>query len=281
MSAAARRPRVAILMYHSIAASSTPSLRHLTVDPSQFDEQLAALRGAGARLVVVDDVPGILAGAGHADGRPTVAITIDDGLADVATGALPALARYDAQATLFVPTAFVGASAGWLRGDDGNRPMLGWSALAELAGAGMEIGSHGHRHLAADVNDPELIRADALRSRAELQDRLGRDVRSFGFPFGYGPPAARMAVRRAGFAQACVVADLPAQAGEDRFALPRLDVGPHMTPEALLSVVRHRPSSPARWRARARQRVWTVGRRRLGWGPPEAGIVTTATVAPR
>ena len=281
MNAAAHRPRVAILMYHSIAASSTASLRDLTVDPSQFDEQLAALRGAGARLVGVDEVPGLLAGHAHADGGPTVAITIDDGLADVATDALPVLARYDAPATLFVPTAFVGASAGWLRGEEARRPMLEWSALTELADAGMEIGSHGHRHLAADVNDPELIRADALRSRAELQDRLGREIRSFGFPFGYGPPAARAAVRRAGFAQACVVADLPAQAGDDRFALPRLHVGPETTPEALLRLVHHRPSSPARWRARAKQRVWTVGRRRLGWGPPEAGIATAPTPVPR
>jgi peptidoglycan/xylan/chitin deacetylase (PgdA/CDA1 family) len=281
MSAALDPARVAILMYHSIAASTTPSLRHLTVDPSQFDEQVAALRGAGARLVAVDDVPGILAAPRHIAGPPTVAITIDDGLADVATGALPVLARYEAPATLFVPTAFVGATARWLPGADGRRPMLGWPALSEIADAGVEIGSHGHRHLAGDVNDPDLIRADALRSRAELEDRLGREIRSFGFPFGYGPPEARTAVRRAGFAQACVAAGLPAQAGEDRFALPRLHVGPQTTPDALLSLIRHRPSSPARWRARAKQRVWTVGRRRLGWGPPEAGIETNPALATR
>jgi peptidoglycan/xylan/chitin deacetylase (PgdA/CDA1 family) len=279
MSAAAAH--VAILMYHSIGAPSTESLRELTVEPSQFDDQLATLHDAGTRFVTVDEVPALLADPAAADGRPTVAVTIDDGLADLATGAVPALARYRAPATLFVPTAFVGATASWLRGDDGRRPMITWPALAELADAGLEVGSHGHRHLASDVNHPDLVRTDALRSRAQLEDRLGRPIRSFCFPFGYGPPAAREAVRRAGFAQACVIADLPAQSGDDRFALPRLHVGPQTTPAALLALVRRRPAPPARWWSHAKQGVWTVGRRRAGWGPPEAGVMTTPTSTSR
>jgi peptidoglycan/xylan/chitin deacetylase (PgdA/CDA1 family) len=280
MSTAAHRAQVAILMYHSIAASTTPSLRDLTVDPSEFDEHLAALRDAGARLVVIGDVPGILAAADD-DDRLTVAVTIDDGLADAASGALPALARYRAPATLFVPTAFVGANAGWLRGADGRRSMLDWSELADVADAGIEVGSHGHRHLAGDVNDSDLVRADALRSRVELENRLGREIRSFSFPFGYGPVRARAAIRQAGFSQACVVMGLPAQTGDDRFALPRLHVRPRTTAGALAALVRHCPSPTARWSARARQRAWTVGRVRLGWGPPEAGVVTTPSSAPR
>jgi peptidoglycan/xylan/chitin deacetylase (PgdA/CDA1 family) len=281
MSAARHPGCVAILMYHSIAAASTRSLRELTVDPSQFDEHVSALKDAGARFVAVDDVPAALADDTAADGPLTVAITIDDAFADAATGALPALARLGAPATLFVPTGFVGGTAAWLRGADGRRPMLSWSGVAELADAGLEIGSHGHGHLACDVNHPDLVRADATRSRAELEDRLGRPIRSFGFPFGYGPPSAREAIRAAGFAQACVVADLPAQTGEDRFALPRLHVGPQTTPAALLALVRRRPAPPARWWSHAKQRVWTVGRRRAGWGPPEAGVATALTPAPR
>jgi peptidoglycan/xylan/chitin deacetylase (PgdA/CDA1 family) len=260
---------VAILMYHGV---STGGADELTVDPSLFDEHVAALRGAGVRLVTVDQVPGVLA---EAERELTAAITIDDGLADVASGALPALTRHRAQATLFVPTSFVGGTAAWLRGDDARRPMLSWSALAEIAAAGHEIGSHGHRHLACDVNHRDLVRSDACDSRAMLEDRLGRPVRSFGFPFGYAPSSAREAIRAAGFVQACAVAGLPAASGDDRFALPRLHVGPRTTPAALLEMVQRRPASPTRWWANAKQRVWTVGRRHAGWGPPEAGVVTT------
>jgi peptidoglycan/xylan/chitin deacetylase (PgdA/CDA1 family) len=263
----------AILMYHSIATHTTSGFGGLTVDPARFAEHVAALRDAGVRLVTADAAAGGLAAPDPTDRRPTVAITIDDALADAASGAAPALADHGVPATLFVPTAYVGGHAGWLRGVDAQRPLLDWSAIAQLADAGWEIGSHGHRHLACDVNRPDVVRADAAHSRVLLEDRLGRAVHSFGFPFGYGPPAARRAIRAAGFAQACVVADLPAEPQDDRFALPRLHVGPEMTPERLVALVQRRAGAPRRAWALGKQRVWTAGRRWAGWGPPEAGVV--------
>jgi peptidoglycan/xylan/chitin deacetylase (PgdA/CDA1 family) len=262
--AAAPVEAVAILMYHSIATSSTASFRHLTVDPMLFDEQLDALRGAGVRLLPVDAVPRVLAGAIPPDGSVFAAVTIDDGLADVITGAAGPLARHAVPATVFIPTVYVGGAATFLSGDDAHRPLVGWQEIADLADAGLEIGSHGHRHLASDVNSSARVREDAVRSRLELEDRLGRAIHSFAYPFGYAPPAARRAIRQAGFGQACAVADLPAQAGDDRFALPRLHVRPETTPERLLSLVRHRPPSAARWWAHVKQQMWTEGRRWAG-----------------
>lgn len=269
-SVPATSPGVAILMYHSIARSTTPFFRPYTVDPRLFDEHIAALLDADCRLVTVADVPGLLAEGGGADGRTAVAISIDDGLADEATAVL---ARRRTPASLFVPTAYVGGTARWLPGDDGDRPILGWSALSELDEAGLEIGSHGHLHLAADINEPELVRDDAARSRDELQTHLGRAVNSYAYPFGFWTPAARRAVRAAGFSQACAIMDLPAVTGDDPFALPRLFVGEETTPELLVQLVNSRPIGLARRRAELGQRIWRTGRRWARWGPPEASVV--------
>jgi peptidoglycan/xylan/chitin deacetylase (PgdA/CDA1 family) len=277
MSPTPSPPGVAILMYHSIAPVTTPPFRELTIAPSLFAEHLAALGESGCRLVTVAEVPDRLREP-RADG-PLVAISIDDGLADLATGAAPALAAHGVPATLFVPSAYVDRTAAWLSGEDGWRPLLSWSALAELAGAGLEIGSHGHLHLAADVNDPMLVREDALRSRRELEQHLAQPVCSYAYPFGYRTPAAGAAVARAGFAQACAVADLPAIAGEDRFALPRLHVGPSTTPEELVALVRHRPARALRRWAHAKQSLWRAGRRLAGWGPAGAGVLPPEPLA--
>ncbi len=255
---------VAVLLYHSIAAATTPSFAKLTVDPSLFEEHLTALREHSPEVIPFGEVPAALA-----DRRRAVAITIDDGLADVAAAA-PALLRRGLPATLFVPSGYVGACASWMRGEDGKRPMLSWGALEELARAGFEIGSHGRLHLAADVNPPELVRRDAAESKAELEQRVGQAVLSFAYPFGYHTPCAHLAVRDAGFAQACVTGELPAQAGDNRWALPRLQVAHGTTPEALLAMVGWQPTAAARRWAHAKQRVWRAGRRWAGWGPPEA-----------
>jgi peptidoglycan/xylan/chitin deacetylase (PgdA/CDA1 family) len=263
------RGSVAVLVYHSIAAATTPSFERLTVEPALFEEHLTALREDQAEVIGFSQVPAALA-----EGRRAVAITIDDGLADAGDAACPALLRHGLTATLFVPTAFVGATASWLGGEDARRPMLSWAGLGDLAQAGFEIGSHSDRHLAADLNPPGLVRRDALASRAELEKHLGRPALSFAYPFGYHSPGGRRAVREAGFEQACVVGDLPARAGDDCWALPRLQVNGGTTPEELLAMIRWLPSAAERGWAHLKQRAWHAGRRLGAFGPPEARRIT-------
>lgn len=262
---------IAVLTYHSIAVETTGPFAHLTVDPGLFDEHLAALREHGVDVIPFCDVPGALAAR-----RSAVTITIDDGLEDAADNACPTLTRHGLPATLFIPTAYVGATSAWLPGDDAWRPMCSWDTLADIARGGFEIGSHGHMHLAADINSPEVVHHDARVSRIALEDHLGHGVASFAYPFGYHGRPARAAVRAAGFAQACAVGDLPARAGDDRWALPRLQVLNHTTPEALLELVARRPARTARGWAHSKQTVWRAGRRWAGWGPTEAGRVRGA-----
>jgi peptidoglycan/xylan/chitin deacetylase (PgdA/CDA1 family) len=259
---------VAVLTYHSISARTTPSFAALTVDPSLFAEQLAALGDDGLDVIPFGAVPAALA-----SGRDAVVISIDDGLAD-GQNAVTRLRRQGLPATLFVPTGFVGGRSSWLTGEDGRRAMLSWSALTDLAQDGFEIGSHGRMHIAADINRPEVVGRDARASRIELEDHLGCDVRSFAYPFGYHTARARRAVRAAGFAQACAVGDLPACAADDRWALPRLQVWSGTSPEALLAMVSRRPLGAMRAWAHAKQTVWRAGRRWAGWGPLEAQRVT-------
>ncbi|HTU84417.1 MAG TPA: polysaccharide deacetylase family protein [Solirubrobacteraceae bacterium] len=259
---------VAVLTYHSIGAQTTGPLAHLTVDPAMFDEHLAALREHDLDVIPFREVPSALVAGARA-----VTITIDDGFADAAENACPALAAYGLPATLFIPTAYVGATSGWLPGDDAWRPMCSWREIAEIARAGFEIGSHGHLHLAADINSTTLVQHDAWASRVELEEHLGQAVTSFAYPFGYHAGPARAAVRAAGFAQACAVADLPAHARADRWALPRLQVRSDTSPEALLELVGRRATRPARGWAYSKQTIWRAGRRWAGWGPIEAGRV--------
>ncbi len=165
------------------------------------------------------------------------------------------------------------ATARWLGGEDGERRLLDWATIEEFSEAGLEVSSHGHRHLAADLNAPEVVREDAAHSKAVLESHLGTEVKSYAYPFGYQTSAARRAVAAAGFSQACTIIELPAIESDDRFALPRLQVGPEMTPESLVRLVNSMPIRLTRRRAELKQRIWHFGRRWAGWGPPEASPV--------
>jgi hypothetical protein len=80
----------------------------------------------------------------------------------------------------------------------------------------------------------------------------------------------------AGFAQTYLTGDLPACADDDRWALLRLQAKSGNASEALLAMVRQQPSRAIPGWAHAKQCFWRAGRRRAGWGPPEARRVDAA-----
>ena len=167
MTAPPRSRRVTTLLYHSFATSTTAAFKELTVDPGLFAEHMAALRETGCRFIRFRDIPTIDADPTQSDGpstRPIVAVTVDDALADVMTGAAPTLLEHHVPATLFVPTAYVGDTSAWLPAEDADRPMCDWEALCDLVASGWEVASHGHRHIAADLSAPATVTADARRA---------------------------------------------------------------------------------------------------------------------
>ena len=271
--AAAGEPRVAILMYHSFAERlASPELRPWTISPSQFAEQIAAMLESGIRLATVGQVPGRL--REDADGRPTAVISIDDAFADVLS-VVGTLVAHDVPATLFVPTHHVGRTADWLTRGDARRPILGWSDLAGLRDVRVELGSHGHRHIAADVNPPRVVFDDARRSVAAFEDHLSMRPVSFAYPFGYEDRAARRAIQEAGFEQACAIRHLAARARDDRFALPRLYVAPTADPETLVRMIIEPRPAVVEHALRAVSRLRTSARTVLPLGPSGSRRVDT------
>jgi peptidoglycan/xylan/chitin deacetylase (PgdA/CDA1 family) len=223
-----------VLMYHSVSAVGGP-LRDLAVPPKRLAEQLAALSAAGYRLVGLSEALDLIA-AGSTE--PLVAVTFDDGYRDFLSEGVPALDSAGARATLYASVGHLGGYAGWLgRSAPDFGPMLTWSELAEVAAAGIEIGSHGLIHHPLDVLPPAQLRAEIVRSRDELEQRLQRPVRSFAYPHGYNGRRVRDAVSAAGHDNATEVGRRLHRPGERRLAIPRLQPTPDHTGPELIALV--------------------------------------------
>jgi peptidoglycan/xylan/chitin deacetylase (PgdA/CDA1 family) len=206
-----------ILMYHGIAdVAADPN--QLCVSPQRFTEQMAWLERSGLRGVSVATLVDAMS-AGQADGM--VAITFDDGYTSVLDTALPELASRGFGATAFIISGLLGRTNEW---DEGPVwPLLDAAGIAELAAAGVEIGSHSatHPHLAGLGAGRQG--AEVTASREQLEDLLSAPVRGFAYPYGSMDEAARYAVGAAGYEYACAVETPLAQLGP--LALPRIYVG--------------------------------------------------------
>ena len=212
---------VPILLYHAIADDTAGPSAPWVISPREFAEHLDALAATGCQPVTVSR---LVAEMSSPDPRPdpgTIAITFDDGFADFASGALPALAERGWPATLYVTTGAIGATTTWL---PERRPMLSWSALRDVAGAGIEIGAHTVHHPQLDVLPLDRARREIVESRATLEDGLGAPVETFAYPHGYHDQRVRRLVVDAGFRSGCAVRHWFSSAHDDRFALSRVMV---------------------------------------------------------
>jgi peptidoglycan/xylan/chitin deacetylase (PgdA/CDA1 family) len=230
---------VPTLMYHSIGGSD-----RLAVAPEVFAENLAYLREHRFTPISLS----VLArwvderAHGRADTRlpeRPVLITFDDGYGDAHEHALPILDRYGFPAAVFVTT-------GWMR-QPGTRAvtrppgrMLTWTQVRELAEHGIEIGAHSHSHAQLDQLRDTDLRNELRHSRGMLEDRLGRSVTTMAYPYGYSSARVRRAVRAAGYAAACAVANRMVDVDADIMALPRLTVRASTSKAAFARVLQGR-----------------------------------------
>ena len=152
----ARTATVAVLVYHSVAATTTRSFARLTIDPDSVRRAPRGVRELAVRVIRFGEVPDAWP-RGRRCGRDLHRRRSRR----CGVGRRPRRSRATGCRPRFRAERLRGWALRWLTGKDGERPTLGWAELSELARAGFEIGSHGRLHLAADVNSAEVVRRDA------------------------------------------------------------------------------------------------------------------------
>jgi peptidoglycan/xylan/chitin deacetylase (PgdA/CDA1 family) len=207
----------AVLMYHSVTRY-TDDPYQVTVSPDRFGHQLRWLRRRGLRGVSVTE---LLAARDRGAGHDLVGLSFDDGYADFTEHVLPALARHGFTATIFVIAGRLGGDNAW-DPEGPRKPLLTARQVRQVAEAGMEIGSHGLRHVSlTSVGDAGLT-AEVENSRVVLQGVSGQPVTGFCYPYGHVGGREVTGVRVAGYDYGCAI--WPSGL-TGRHALPRTYVG--------------------------------------------------------
>lgn len=256
----AHRPGpVAVLMYHSIAADATRKFRRFVVHPGEFAAQMEYLATAGYHPVTTAELAGSRSGA-PLPPRPVV-LTFDDAYTDFYSAAMPVLRAHGFRATLYVPTAYVGATTGFnLSMGEQHRAVLSWQALLDISAEGIEVAAHSHTHPQLDRLPQRVISEEVRRSRRLLEDKLGLAVDGFAYPFGYWNRAVRAAVDADGYRYACAVDDLITAPDDDVLTLPRLTVNAGIGVTGFARLLQARPTQTGRRLAAAKRLVWRAVR---------------------
>jgi peptidoglycan/xylan/chitin deacetylase (PgdA/CDA1 family) len=135
------------------------------------------IRKAGYATLFPSDIPPWLETA-----TPTskaVCLTFDDGYENFLTEAFPVLREFDFKSTVYIPTGLVGCT-----GPNGCK-LLGWSQIRELAGAGVNFGSHTVTHQKMECLSDLEMRKELADSKNSLEGFLGREIWDFSHPYAF------------------------------------------------------------------------------------------------
>jgi peptidoglycan/xylan/chitin deacetylase (PgdA/CDA1 family) len=214
-----------ILLYHSIARAAGHKFLPFIVRPDDFAAQMSLLREFGCTPLTISQLAAAIQNPAAELPEYPVAITFDDGFADFYDEALPILQRFGFSATLYVATAYVASQSRWLGAlGEGDRPMMTWEMLREARQAGVEIGAHSHTHTELDILDEASAFEEIQQPKTLLEDRLGAEVASFAYPYGYHSERTMALVQGAGYQSACAVNQALSFRGDNVFALSRITV---------------------------------------------------------
>lgn len=232
-----------VLCYHDFREK--PSKWSIT--PQRLEAHIQTLKALGFTFLTLGEAVKLL--TGQWKGNPpkrAVVITVDDGFRSAYSVLFPLLKRYGVKATLFVYTDWI----------DKNLGALTWEQLREMAQSGLvEIASHTVTHayprkLKRKLNGEQYKRKmewEFVKSKAELEQRLGIKVEGLAYPGGYADGTLKGLAQRTGYKWAAVINPKPLTVGFDRYAIPRYGVSAETTVEALKAWVIRQPATLIRY----------------------------------
>ena len=209
-----------ILTFHDIGNKVDLSINRTTV--SGFDSILDYLKENGFNGTSLSQQR-------H---EKDVALTFDDGWESFYKNAFPVLQKYNFSATVFVVTDYIGKFSAW---DYQKKRHLNWKQISELSAAGIEIASHSATHTDLRGLNDSRLRHEIINSKKTLEDKLGKPVKYFSYPFGRYDNRAMEMIRTAGYENAYILTG-----GGDDYALARHSVYLYDTPYSIyLKLMKH------------------------------------------
>ena len=162
----------AILTYHSLDTSGSV----ISTRPELFRAHIESLVKRGIPATFLDSVL-------HAP--LAVALTFDDGYENFAEVALPLLSQYRIPATVFVVSSLCGRFNVWdTSGRSPRLRLMSWETLRSLPADLVSLGAHSVSHADLTQLSMEELESELQESRTEIEQRTGRRVPHFAYPYG-------------------------------------------------------------------------------------------------
>lgn len=193
-----------ILMYHAIGMPHE-SANLFVMTARRFAAQMAWLKKLGYHPISLAEFLACQRDRRFPPAR-SVVITFDDGYTDNYSQAFPILRKHNIPATIFLVSGYVGLANHWdADGPLHGRLLMSWSEIQQMSAQGVYFGAHTRTHPRLTTLSSFQAKEEITWSRRGLEDKLGRPVTLFAYPYGEYDPSIQAMVQESGFTASCTI----------------------------------------------------------------------------
>ncbi len=187
------KKQVPVLCYHHIREPKPgqgDSYKAYAVSPSQFADQMKALKDSGYETILPDQLYDYLVHDGPLPAKP-VMLTFDDTDEEQFTVAYPDMKKYGFKGVFFIMTVSI------------NRPhYMTKDQIKQLSDDGNAVESHTWDHHMVTKYQGDDWNIQFVKPRKTIEDITGKSATYFAYPFGLWNQAAIPELKKAGFKMA-------------------------------------------------------------------------------
>jgi peptidoglycan/xylan/chitin deacetylase (PgdA/CDA1 family) len=208
---------IPIFTYHyvEIVTDKNDFIRkQLSITPRTFERQLIEIKNKCYTPIFVKDIPFLLRGTNNIT-KP-VALTFDDGYRDFYTDVYPLLKKYNAKATIYLVSSFIGA----------NNNYMDKQQINEILKSGLvDIGDHTLHHVDLTKLTQEQLTGEINLSKEILENMYGIKVYTFAYPYGFYNKSIVKILEETGFSTGVSEVKGTIQNKDNLYFLSRISAG--------------------------------------------------------
>ena len=195
-----KKYEVPVVMYHRVINKSENEGIHGTyIYENIFREHLKYLKDNNFSVITFEDLNNIGWRNRFDKNKKYIIITFDDGYVDNYELAFPILKEFNFKATIFL----MGESTynEWDVKADGEKsfPLMSVEMIKEMQDYGIEFGAHTFNHPKLNKLSNDEIKHQIVDVKKPLEEKIGREIITFAYPYGILNDYAKKMVEEAGY----------------------------------------------------------------------------------
>lgn len=187
-------------MLHHVDDHPHNTIAPYTLSHKKFDLLLNYIEENNYRTTTFEEI--ILDQSLAQGHKKKIVLTFDDCPAPLFDYAIPELVRRKMKAVFYLPTAHVGTYNVWdvEENNAAKVDVMDAEQIRYLVSLGMEVGTHGNRHIKLNKISAEEAFEEMVLSKKKLEAIIEKGVNSIAFPYGEIPVNFKKTVAEAGYA---------------------------------------------------------------------------------